>query len=74
MRIIFLSKKKEEKHIRTIEKLTHMAVENIDFELAEAGLNLMGDLFGLKGLLYGKAMSDKRLEELQKGESDEDKR
>lgn len=74
MRIIFLSKKKEEKHIRTIEKLTHMAVENIDFELAGAGLNLMGDLFGLKGLLYGKAMSDKRLEELQKGESDEDKR
>lgn len=65
MRIIFLSKKKEEKHMRTIEKFTHMAVENIDFELAEAGLNLMGDLFGLRGLLFGKAMCEKRLEELR---------
>lgn len=65
MKIIFLSKNKEEKSMRTIEKLTHMAVENNDFELAEAGLNLMGDLFGIKGLLFGKAMCEKRLEELR---------
>ena len=65
MRIIFLSKKKEEKHMRTIEKFTHMAIENDDFELAEAGVDLMGDFFGLKGLLFGKAVCEKRLEELQ---------
>lgn len=65
MRIIFLSKKKEEKHMRTIEKFTHMAIENYDFELGEDGMELMADFFGLKGLLYGKAMCEKRLEELQ---------
>lgn len=65
MRIIFLSKKKEEKHIRTIEKLTNMAFDNGDFELGIDGVELMNDIFGLKGLLFGKAMSDKRLAELQ---------
>ena len=65
MRIIFLSKKKEEKHMRTIEALSHMAIENCDFELAEAVVDLMGDFFGLKGLLFGKAMCEKRLEELE---------
>lgn len=65
MRIIFLSKKKEEKHIRTIEKLTHMALVNGDFKLGEDGVELMGDIFGLKGLLFGKAVCEKRIEELQ---------
>lgn len=65
MRIIFLSKKKEEKHMRTIEKFTHMAIANNDFELGGDGIKLMSDIFGIKGLLYGKAMSDKRLEELE---------
>lgn len=65
MRIIFLSKKKEEKHMRTIEKLVHMACVNCDYELGEDGTELMGDVFGLKGLLYGKAMCEKRLEKLQ---------
>lgn len=65
MRILFLSKKKEEKHMRTIEKFTHMTLVNGDFELAEDGVDLMGDLFGLKGLLFGKAVCEKRLEELQ---------
>ena len=31
MRIIFLSKKKEEKHMRTIEKFTHIAIVNGKF-------------------------------------------
>ena len=65
MRIIFLSKKKEEKHMRTIEKFTHMALVNGDFELGEDGVELMGDIFGIKGLLFGKAMCEKRLEELE---------
>lgn len=65
MKIIFLSKKKEEKHMRTIEKLTHMAIANGDFELGEDGVELMGDVFGIKGLLFGKAMCEKRLEELR---------
>lgn len=65
MRIIFLSKKKEEKHMRTIEKFTHMALVNGDFELGVNGVELMGDIFGLKGLLFGKSMCEKRLEELQ---------
>lgn len=65
MRIIFLSKKKEEKHMRTIEKFTHMAIENYDFELSEDGVDLMADIFGLMGLLFGKSMCEKRLEELQ---------
>lgn len=66
MRIIFLSKKKEEKHMRTIEKFTHMALANNDFELGEDGVDLMDDIFGIKGLLFGKAMCEKRLaEELQ---------
>lgn len=65
MRIIFLSKKKEERHMRTIEKLTHMALANGDFELGEDGVELMGDIFGIKGLLFGKAVCDKRLEELE---------
>lgn len=65
MRILFLSKKKEEKHMQTIEKFTHMAMANGDFELGEDGVDLMGDLFGLKGLLFGKAMCEKRLEELR---------
>lgn len=65
MRIIFISKKQEEKHMRTIEKFTHMALENCDFELGEDGVELMGDIFGIKGLLFGKAMCEKRLEELQ---------
>lgn len=65
MRIIFLSKKKEERHMRTIEKLTHMALENGDFELGEDSVELMSDIFGIKGLLFGKAMCDKRLEELE---------
>ena len=65
MRIIFLSKKKEEKHMRTIEKLTHMALVNGDFELGEDGVELMGDIFGIKGLLFGKAVCEKRLEELR---------
>lgn len=63
MRIIFLSKKKEEKHMRTIEKFTHMALLNGDFELGDSGVELMGDIFGLKGLLFGKAACEKRLEE-----------
>ena len=75
MRIIFLSKKKEEKHMRTIEKFTHMALENYDFELCEDGTELMGDIFGLKGLFFGKAMCEKRLEEIRekiiKGEGSE---
>lgn len=62
MRIIFLSKKKEEKHMRTIEKFTNMAFANGDFELGEDGVELMGDIFGIKGLLFGKAMCNKRLE------------
>lgn len=62
---IFLSQKKKEKHIRTIEALTHMAIENNDFELAEAGVDLMGDIFGLQGLNFGKTMCEKRLSELQ---------
>lgn len=65
MRIIILSKKKEEKHMRTIEKLTHIALQNNDFELVGDGVELMGDIIGIKGLLFGKAMSDKRLAELQ---------
>lgn len=65
MRIIFLSKKKEEKHMRTIEKFTHMALANNDFELGEDGVDLMDDIFGLKGLLFGKAVCEKRLEELR---------
>ena len=65
MRIIFLSKKKEEKHMRTIEKLTHMALANGDFELVTDGIKLIGDIFGIEGLLFCKAMSDKRLAELQ---------
>lgn len=65
MRIIFLSKKKEEKHMRTIEKFVHMAIVNGDFELSEDGVDLMADIFGLKGLFFGKAMCEKRLEELQ---------
>lgn len=65
MRIIFLSKKKEEKHMRTIEKFTHMALVNGDFELGEDGVELMGDIFGIKGLLFGKALCEKRLEELR---------
>lgn len=65
MRLIFLSKKKEEKHMRTIEKFTHMAFVNGDFGLGVDGVDLMGDLFGLKGLFYGKAVCEKRLEELQ---------
>ena len=63
--IIFLPKNKKEKHMQTIEKLTHMALENNDFELAEAGVDLMGDFFGLQGLNFGKAMCEKRLAELQ---------
>ena len=65
MRIIFLSKKKEEKHMRTIDKFTHMALANGDFELGDDGVELMGDIFGLKGLFFGKAMCEKRLEKLQ---------
>ena len=65
MRIIFLSKKKEEKHMRTIEKFTHMALKNGDFGLGEDGVELMGDIFGIKGLLFGKALCEKRLEELR---------
>lgn len=65
MRIIFLSKKKEEKHMRTIEKFTHMAIVNGDFELGEDGVELMDNIFGIKGLLFGKAICEKRLEELQ---------
>ena len=65
MKIIFLSKKKEEKHMRTIEKFTHMACKNGDFELGEDGADLMADIIGLKGLLFGKAMCEKRLEELR---------
>ena len=65
MRIIFLSKKKEEKHIRTIEKLTDMAFDNGYFELGIDGVELMNDIFGLKGLFFGKSMCEKRLEELQ---------
>lgn len=65
MKIIFLSKKKEEKHMQTIEKFTHMALVNGDFELGEDGVELMGDIFGIKGLLFGKAVCEKRLEELQ---------
>lgn len=65
MRIIFLSKKKEEKHMRTIEKFTHMAIANKDIELGADGVELMGDIFGIKGLLFSKAMCEKRLEELQ---------
>lgn len=65
MKIIFLSKKKEEKHMRTIEKFTHMALVNGDFELGEDSVDLMDDFFGIKGLLFGKAMCEKRLEELR---------
>lgn len=65
MRIIFLSKKKEERHMRTIEKFTHMALANDDFELVTDGIKLIGDIFGIEGLLFCKAMSDKRLAELQ---------
>ena len=64
MRIIFLSKKKEEKHMRTIAKFTHVAIANNDFELGGDGLKLMSDIFGIKGLLFGKAMCEIRLEEL----------
>lgn len=64
MRIIVLSKKKEEKHMRTIEKFTHMAIANGEFELGEDGVELMDDIFGIKGLLFGKVMCEKRLEEL----------
>ena len=65
MRIIYLSKKKEEKHMRTIEKFTHMALVNGDVELCGDGVELMGDIFGIKGLLWSKAACEKRLEELQ---------
>ena len=65
MKIIFLSKKKEERHMRTIEKFTHMAIANGDFELGEDGVELLGDIFGIKGLLFGKALCEKRLEELR---------
>lgn len=65
MRIIFLSKKKEENHMRIIEKFTRMALVNNDFELAEDGVDLMSDLFGLKGLLFGQIMCEKRLGELR---------
>ena len=63
--ITFLPKNKKEKHMQTIEKFTHMAIENNDFELAEAGVDLMGDIFGLQGLNFGKTMCEKRLAELQ---------
>lgn len=49
----------------TIEKLTHMALANGDFELGIDGVELMGNIFGIKGLLFGKAICEKRLEELQ---------
>ena len=65
MRIIFLSKKKEEKHMQTIQKFVHVALMNGDFKLCEDGVELMGDIFGLKGLLFGKAACEKRIEELQ---------
>lgn len=63
MRIIFLSKKKVEKHMRTIDKFTHMAIANNDIELGADGVELMGDIFGIKGLLFSQAMCKKRLAE-----------
>ena len=63
--VIFLSNEKKEKHMQTIEALTLMAIENNDFKLAEAGIDLMGDVFGLQGLYFGKTMCEKRIAELQ---------
>lgn len=65
MRIIFLSKKKEEKHMRTVQRLVHAAVVDYDFELAKDGVKLMSDVFGLRGLNFGKAMCEKRINELE---------
>lgn len=65
MRIIFLSKKKEEKHMRTVHRLVHAAVVDYDFELAKDGVKLMSDVFGLRGLNFGKAMCEKRINELE---------
>lgn len=51
--------------MQTIDKFTHMAIENHDIELCVDGVELMSDIFGTKGLLFSQAMCEKRLEELQ---------
>ena len=60
MRVIVLSEKKIKKGIETLEKLTHTAIMNDDFGLFEDGVELMNDVFGMRGLLYGKEKSDER--------------
>jgi len=78
MRVVVLSEKKTQRGIETLEKLIHTALMNDEYALFEDGLDLMHDVFGMRGLLYGKEKSDERCTQMgidlfMRGANDEDK-
>lgn len=66
MKIVFVSNKKQKFYTETIEKLVSIALYNYEFDLAEDGAILMGDICGLDGLNYARSISEKRIKELIK--------
>ena len=59
--MIIISKTKKKKYIDIIYRLGHLALENDDFRLFNESVDLMGGIFGIEGLTYAKAMSEKEM-------------